>query len=368
VNLTESVIGTACDEDINILVVDDIAENLVAMDALLRRDGVRVLCARSGAEALEILLRHDVAVALLDVHMPEMNGFSLAELMRGSSRSRAVPIIFLTASSNDPVRAFKGYEAGAVDFLHKPIEPHVITSKVAVFVELHQQRRLLRARNDSLERALKLNDTMMAVLTHDLRTPLAAMLLCAEKLSIQLPDDPSVQRTLTQMESSGWRMARMVEQLLDFSRIRTGGLQLEVRDCDGGEVVAAVVEEARRANPGAEIALTLGAGLAVQADADRLSQVVSNLVSNAVVHGAGAPVEIEVGRGRGALSILVSNRGRIDEELLPRLFEPFKSSFRPSQGLGLGLFIAHQFVLAHGGELNAANVDARVRFEARIPA
>ena len=367
-NLSLTCTGPDQDETIDILVVDDIAENLVAMEALLRRDGVRVLCARSGAEALELLLVHDVAVALLDVHMPEMSGFSLAELMRGSSRSRAVPIIFLTASSNDPVRAFKGYEAGAVDFLHKPIEPDVILSKVNVFVELHQQRRLLKVRNESLERALKLNDTMMAVLTHDLRTPLSAMLLCAEKLAFQLPDDPSVQRTLAQMESSGWRMARMVEQLLDFSRIRTGGLHLELGDCDGGAVVSAVVEEARRANPKAEVQLRVDGPLPLRADADRLSQVVSNLLNNAIVHGAGGPVVVEVERGAGGVSIAVSNQGVIDEELLPRLFEPFKSSFRPSQGLGLGLYIAHQFVLAHGGQLCAGNVEGRVRFEARIPA
>jgi len=355
----------ARDLTVNLLVVDDIEENLVAMDALLGRDGVRVLCARSGAEALELLLQHEVAVALLDVHMPEMDGFSLAELMRGSSRSRQVPIIFLTASPSDPVRAFQGYGAGAVDFLHKPVEPHVIASKVNVFVELYRQRHLLKARNESLERALKLNETMVAVLTHDLRTPLSAMLLCTEKLAMELPDEPSVQRTLGQMQSSGWRMARMVEQLLDFSRIRTGGLRLEPVPCDCGEVVSAVVNEARRAHPGASIELRLGPSLALQADVDRLSQAVSNLVGNAVVHGAGGPVQVSVERAGECIVIVVRNRGAIDEALLPRLFEPFKGG-SPSDGLGLGLFIADQFVQAHGGRLAVANDDGWVRFEARL--
>jgi signal transduction histidine kinase len=100
-----------------------------------------------------------------------------------------VPIIFLTASPDDPVRAFKGYETGAVDFLHKPVAPQVILSKVNVFIELYQQRQLLKARNEALERALKLNETMAAVLTHDLRTPLSAILLCADKLALELPED-----------------------------------------------------------------------------------------------------------------------------------------------------------------------------------
>src|SRR5690606_22679132 len=102
----------------NVLVVDDVAENLVAMRALLQRDDVEVLCAGSGTEALELLLANEVAVALLDVHMPEMDGFSLAELMRGASRSREVPIIFLTASPSDPRPPVQGSEAGAGDCRH----------------------------------------------------------------------------------------------------------------------------------------------------------------------------------------------------------------------------------------------------------
>lgn len=149
-NLTATSAAARSDEPAKILIVDDVPQNLVAMEALLQREGIQVLCAASGAQALELLLEHDVALALLDVHMPEMDGFSLAELMRGSQRSRHVPIIFLTASPNDPMRAFQGYETGAVDFLHKPIEPHVILSKVNVFIELYQQRRLLKARNASL--------------------------------------------------------------------------------------------------------------------------------------------------------------------------------------------------------------------------
>ena len=350
-----------------VLVVDDIAENLVAMRALLEREGIDVLCARSGAEALELLLEHEVAVALLDVHMPEMDGFSLAELMRGASRSREVPIIFLTASPSDPRRAFKGYEAGAVDFLHKPVEPHVITGKVSVFVELYRQRGLLKARAESLEHALRLNDTMVAVLTHDLRSPLSAMLLCAEKLAMQLPQEPAVQRTLGQLESSGWRMARMVEQLLDFSRIRTGGLRVEPAPHDAGLLVTAAVEEAQRANPAAHFRLELGQDLAFRADADRISQVLSNLLGNAVVHGAQAPVQVSVRQLDGGVEITVANQGHIEASLLPRLFEPFKGNFKPSHGLGLGLYIADQFVRAHGGRLEAANHGDQVRFSAWLP-
>ncbi len=114
------------------------------------------------------------------MHMPEIDGFTLAELMRGSHRSRTVPIIFLTASPDDPLRAFKGYETGAVDFLHKPVAPQVILSKVNVFIELYQQRQLLKARNEALERALKLNETMAAVLTHDPHAAVGDPVVCRQ--------------------------------------------------------------------------------------------------------------------------------------------------------------------------------------------
>ena len=105
-------------DPIKILVVDDVPQNLAAIEAVLARPGLELLKARSGEEALELLLVHHVALALMDVRMPGMDGFELAELMRGAERTRDVPIIFMTAASHDPLRTFRGYEAGAVDFLH----------------------------------------------------------------------------------------------------------------------------------------------------------------------------------------------------------------------------------------------------------
>ena len=113
---------------VKFLLVDDVEENLLALEGLLRRDGLELLKARSGPEALELLLVHDVALALLDVQMPVMDGFELAELMRGTERTRRIPIIFVTAGGIDSQRLFRGYETGAVDFLFKPIEPHILLS------------------------------------------------------------------------------------------------------------------------------------------------------------------------------------------------------------------------------------------------
>ena len=144
----------------SILVVDDVEDELVTMQALLERPGLVVLTASSAAQALDLLEQHDVALALLDVQMPVVTGFALAECMRSNDRTRSVPIIFFTGNARDPSRTFLGYEAGAVDFLVKPVEPKVLESKVAFFIELYHQRRELCERNAELERLLKLNELM----------------------------------------------------------------------------------------------------------------------------------------------------------------------------------------------------------------
>lgn len=160
---------------VHCLLVDDLEENLLSLEALLRRDDLVLLKARSGDEALELLLRHDVALALLDVQMPGLDGFELAELMRGNERTRRIPIIFVTAGSADGQRKFRGYETGAVDFIQKPIEPDILRSKAEVFFELFRQRQQIAAQRDELEaqaEALKeagrRKDEFLLLLTQDL--------------------------------------------------------------------------------------------------------------------------------------------------------------------------------------------------------
>jgi len=140
-------------DNVTLLLVDDLEANLVAMAALLSGPGLRLLKARSGEEALELLLAHEVALALVDVQMPGMDGFELAELMRGSERTKHVPIVFVTAGAHDRKRMFRGYDSGAVDFLYKPIEPHILTNKVNVFAELFRQKQAL-ARVSAYARSL----------------------------------------------------------------------------------------------------------------------------------------------------------------------------------------------------------------------
>lgn len=336
-----------------LLVVDDVEQNLVAMRALLERPGVQVLCAGSADAALELLLQHDVALALLDVHMPGTDGLALAELMRGTERTRHVPIIFLTATRQDAARSFRGYEAGAVDYLTKPVDERVIRSKVEVFVELYQQRRALAARNAELQHALKLNETMTAVLTHDLRTPLSAITLSAEVLRRTATDDRTA-AAAGRIDSSARRMARMIEQLLDFSLIRTGVLQLRRQAGQLDPLCQQAVAELRQARPQARIEVTQHGPLDGHFDPDRIMQVFVNLIGNALQHGiAGEPVLVVLdGRDPTSLQVQVRNAGALPDTVQAQLFTPFRSGGNSeSSGLGLGLYIVDQFIQAHGGRV-----------------
>lgn len=216
---------TLTDDRIKCLLVDDVPENLVALQALLENDRVQVLKAQSGSEALELLLNHgDVALALLDVQMPEMNGFELAELIRGSERTRHIPLIFMTAGSREHNWQFRGYETGAVDFLYKPIDPYMLSTKANVFFELHERKRALAQQLRERTEALRVNEMFMAVLSHDLRTPLQSITIAATLLQRQV-DPARVSSIAGRMLQSSERMARMIEDLLDVTRIRqTGGL------------------------------------------------------------------------------------------------------------------------------------------------
>jgi two-component system cell cycle response regulator len=138
-------------DTINILIVDDRPENLLALERLLERPGVNVMKATSGNDALAMVLDHEFALVLLDVQMPDMDGFETAELMRGNSSTRQIPIIFVTAISTEQKYVFKGYESGAVDYLFKPLDPDILLSKVNIFLEMHRQKAELKRHTGELE-------------------------------------------------------------------------------------------------------------------------------------------------------------------------------------------------------------------------
>lgn len=347
-----------------ILVVDDIADNLVAFEAMLRRDDLEIVTVSSGAAALEVLLKRDVALAIVDVQMPEMDGFALAELMRGVERTRFVPIIFVTAGARDSSRVFQGYEAGAVDFLFKPVDPQILRGKVDVFATLERQRQRLREED-------RMREMFIGILGHDLRNPLSGITMAANIL-LGRCTDAAQREPLERIVSSSHRMARMVEQLLDLTRLRLGeGIALSPRRCDLRKLVEDVLGESEATRRRCQLEVI--GNPEGSWDADRMLQVASNLVGNAMQHGAaGTPITVCVdGSAADRVVLRVHNLGApIPAELRPVLFDAFRGQQNSQKGggLGLGLFITHQLVQAHGGSLTfESTADAGTTFTAAVP-
>ena len=360
-------------ERVKCLLVDDIEENLTALEALLQRDDVEILKAGSGPEALELLLQHsDVALALLDVQMPDMNGFELAELLRGSERTRHVPLIFITAGSRDAGWQFKGYENGAVDFIYKPVDAHALLNKANVFFELHRQRRALAHELKERTEALRLNEMYMAVLSHDLRSPLTAILTAAMVIQRE-PGTDKVQVLASQVQNSGRRMSRMIEDLLDVARVRqAGGMPLQYTQVTLSEVLERAVQELQESNPERSVTVSMQGDLSGHWDEERLMQVASNLLGNAVQHGlAEHPVTVQMDGSRSDVVVFeIANAGTIPETLMDHLFNPFRErSHKPgrNQGLGLGLYIVQQIVLAHGGSIKVHSQNGHTNFRVQLP-
>lgn len=351
-----------------ILLVDDIEQNLVALQALLERPGIELLFANSGAQALELLLANPVALALLDVQMPGMDGFELAELMRGSPRTRHVPIIFLTATDRNAMRTFRGYDAGAVDFLYKPFDPHILRSKVEIFVRLYEGQRQLAEQNESLQKALRTNEMFVAVLGHDLRNPLSAMMNLGHVVA-RAGESERTRSLGARICESGERMARLVDQMLDLAAMRAGTMVLSPRPLDVRAVCESVIKEIEAGQPNGRIEFrSAGETLGVW-DADRLQQVFSNLIGNALQHGTGQAIQVNMSGAAQQVSVRIRNEGSMSPQAAAHLFQPFErgEGRGSAHGLGLGLFIAHELVKLHGGTVCMRSEDGSTEFEVILP-
>jgi signal transduction histidine kinase len=368
-----------------ILLVDDLNENLLALEAILRRDGLECIMARSGEEALELLLVGDFALALLDVQMPGMDGFQLAEFMRGNERSRHIPIIFLTAGTADILRKFRGYEAGAVDFIQKPIEPDIIRSKARVFCDLYEQRRQIALQRDELETfaenlntANKHKNQFLAILGHELRNPIMALGAGLALLKRRGGDVEKAQGIRVQMESQIAHLSRLVEDLLDISRIDQGKISLKKERVELASVLAAAIELSRPLidNEHHTLSLDLMAQpVWLNGDFTRLSQVVSNLLNNAAKYTPqGGKIGLTSRIDGAYVEIEVSDNGiGISPDMQSKIFDIFtqvsSESKNAKHGLGIGLALVKQLVEMHGGTiaLQSAGLNAGSIFKVRLP-
>jgi len=384
-----------------LLIVDDLPENLLALEALIKREDRIVYKALCADEALSLLLQHEFAMAILDVQMPGMNGFELAELMRGTEKTKNIPIVFVSAGGRELNYAFKGYESGAVDFLYKPLDTHAVKSKVNVFVDLYRQSkamkqqvealeqsrreqeallRELQATQQELQRAVRMRDDFMSIVSHEVRTPLNGLILETQLRKMHLARNNAAAFSLDKMNAMVERderqiksLIRLIEDMLDVSRIRTGKLSIRPSRFDLSQLVSKLLEGFAPQIQAAESTLSYETSGPLEGHWDefRIEQVISNLLTNAVRYGAKSPIDVRVYRDDDQACIEVRDRGiGISEDNQKRIFLQFErvAAGHSSAGLGLGLFISEQIVTAHGGTITVSSkLGEGSTFSVRLP-
>ena len=394
------------DAPINILIVDDEPKNLTVLETILDNPGYRLVRAESADQALLALVVEEFALLILDIRMPGMTGFDLAQLIKGRKKTARVPIIFLTAYYSEDQHVLEGYGTGAVDYLHKPVNPSILRSKVAVFAELHRKNResdqtnrallaevterrraeaQLRELNDTLDRrvverseALRVakeaaeaanssKDRFLAMLSHELRTPLTPALMLAEtlqqnpRLSSEIRDQIGTIRRYIDLE------ARLLDDLLDMTAITQGKLRLRSELCEVNSLIELGIQIVREMALSKEIKIEcelIAARTRIWGDPARFQQVIWNLLRNAIKFTPqGGRIVIRTSDrtdpdGRPWLVIEVSDSGiGIEPASLERIFLPFEQ-MDPARndrlgGIGLGLTIARAIVELHHGRIRA---------------
>jgi two-component system NtrC family sensor kinase len=379
--------GAAAGERPAVLVVDDVAANLIALESLLEGMKCDVVLARSGNEALRLLLKRAFAVMLLDVQMPDMDGYETALHARRNPATRDVPIIFVTATHETEDNALRGYGSGAVDFLFKPVNPTVIRSKVRVFLDLYAGRREIVGVNATLARTnaelqdayRELQETqahlvqsakmaslgqLVAGIAHEVNNPLAFVVShldtarrCLDHIEadvdVTLSDEGGrhwerARSRLNEMALGLGRIQELVVKLRTFSRLDEGERKsVSMRDC-----VDAVLTILGHRLKEIEVETHCGEPDVIDCFPGLLNQALMNLVSNAIDAMDGGKLVITTGTDGADYRITVSDSGGgIPAAVRERVFEPFFTTKPIGQGTGLGLSITYSIVQRHGGTL-----------------
>lgn len=387
-----SAVTLAAAEPVKILLVDDQPDNLLSAGAVLESLGEDIVTAESGREALRQLLEHDFAVIVLDVMMPDMDGFETAALIRQRERSRHTPIIFLTALGRGEEHVRRGYNLGAVDYLTKPFVPDILRAKVSVFVELHRKSALLRLQSQQLERqnselheaiqrssraeeeikALnrhlerrigELNDlnreleTFSYTVSHDLRGPLSRIQGFSKALlesHYQQVDDQG-RLYLNRIEHSSRRMNDLVEDLLSLARVTRIEMSRQIVDLSG--IVRSIAAELAAREPERTVEFVIEDGVHAWGDPDLLRAAMLNLMENSWKFTRKHPtarIEFGVAELAGVRTYFLRDDGAgFENAQVARLFHPFQRLHKDSEfeGTGIGLATVERIIRRHEGRI-----------------
>jgi signal transduction histidine kinase len=365
---------------VNILLVDDQPSKLLTYETILGDLGDTLITANSAAEALQHLLRTEIAVVLVDVCMPELDGYELAAMIRQHPRFQRTSIIFVSAVMLTDFDRLRGYEMGAVDYVPVPVVPEILRAKVSVFADLFRKTRALERLNAELEDRVaertaalaattsalqdadRRKDEFLAMLAHELRNPLAPIRTAVQLLRLKELAEPQRASAREIIERQVEHLVSLIDDLLDVSRITRGVIALQRQPVLLAAIVARAVETARPAIDARQHVLTIEMPdelVSVDGDKTRLVQVLANILHNAAKFTApGGQIHLRCGREGSAAVIAVRDSGAgIPAEALPTIFDLFtQSASGPSHthgGLGIGLALVRRLTEMHGGTVTA---------------
>jgi signal transduction histidine kinase len=382
---------------LNILLVDDNPAKLRSYEVILAELGENLLTAGSARAALDLLLRTEIAVMLIDVCMPELDGFELANLIRQHPRFQKTSIIFVSAVQFSELDRLRGYQCGAVDFVPVPIVPELLRAKVAVFGELYRKTAELERLNADLERrvvertreleaaaselqaAVRQKDEFLATLAHELRNPLSPIRNAVHVLRSGSVSEPERSWGHDVIERQVQHLSRLVEDLVDLNRISRGKLELRRHRIDLGDALVAAIETTRPLLDQRRLAFRYHAPVApvwVDGDLVRLAQVFTNLIANAAQYTPeGGRVELALDYEVGQVDVCVRDSGvGISPDRLPHVFDMFYQAHDGTSGgshgsLGIGLTLVKRLIDLHGGVVSAFSdgVGQGSEFRVRLP-
>jgi signal transduction histidine kinase len=362
----------------NILLIDDVPENLIALEAVLSKLDTNIVKATSGSEALRYLLEQDFAVILLDIRMPGMNGLETAKLIRLRERSKNTPIIFVSAYQAEDMEILQAYAVGAVDFLLKPIIPEILLYKVEVFINLFNHNKILAAQTQELEnmnvelaQQLKLVQTLNSRLedtneqleafvysvTHDLRAPLRIIrgfgktLLDKHINGINQEGRELLDRMMNKAES----MSQLIDDLLDLAYASRG--EINQQEINLSQIVHAITEDLKNMSPSRQLELRIQPNVMATVDKDLIKIALSNLLNNAWKFTSKcerAVIEFSAIQHDKQRVYLVRDNGvGFDMEQATKLFKPFQRLHNKTdyEGTGIGLTIVRRIIERHGGNI-----------------